>query len=257
MRWREAVLQESAAASRPVLPLSASLHSFCRWAWQRPPALCFRLIYDPCRGGCITKISRVRLGHAAAPGHETAERCTETPAGAFVQAVSTQISALHHASCSHLFFCWFTFDILNGSENNSLPHLMCECKRAPAERWISEESFPPFTSAAKFSESKHPIFTSKHAHAWFPLVSFQSNATRRPPMQSSSPHSYIFSSDVMKLLYANVEKVWELKQKQISAHSFCNGTSSSFAPRCSGGGQTLTGPDLKCIISDESHLRSV
>lgn len=188
---------------------------------------------------------------SSATQHETAERCT----GDLIKAVNTQIwgSALHRASCTHLFFCWFTFDILNGSENDSYPHLMCGRKRAPAERWISKESFPPFTSAAKFSESKHPIFTTKHAHAWFPLVSFQSNATRRPPMQSSSPHSYIFSSDVMKLVYANVEKVWELKQKQISAHSFCNGT-SSFAPRCSGGGQTeLTGPDLKCIISDESR----
>lgn len=190
---------------------------------------------------------------------ELTHTCTEMPEGDLIKAVSTKIwgSALHRTSCTHLFFCLFTFDFLNGSEKDSYPHLMCGRKRAPAERWISDGSFPPFSSAAKFSESKHPIFTSKHAHAWFPLVFFQSNATRCPPMQSSSQHSYIFSSDVMKLVYANVEKVWELKQKQISTHSFCNGTSSIFAPRCSGGGQTLTGPDLKCIISDESRLRSV
>lgn len=51
-------------------PLSASLHSLCRWAWQSWPALYFTLIYDLCRGGCIREISLVHLCHATATGHE-------------------------------------------------------------------------------------------------------------------------------------------------------------------------------------------
>lgn len=58
------------------LTLSASLHSLCRWGWQRRPAPYFRLIYDLCRGGCIRKISHVNLCHAATTGHETAEEHT-------------------------------------------------------------------------------------------------------------------------------------------------------------------------------------
>lgn len=84
-------------------------------------------------------------------------------------------------------------------------------------------------------------------------VSCQSNL-----MQRSSLHSHIFSSDVMKPGYANVEKLGEpqLKRKQISTHIFCNGTSSIFPLRCSGGGQSLTGPELQCIISDDSRSPS-
>lgn len=58
------------------LPLSASLHSLCRWGWQQRPALYFRLIYDLCRGGCIRKISHVNPCHAATTGHEKAEEHT-------------------------------------------------------------------------------------------------------------------------------------------------------------------------------------
>ncbi len=56
--------------------LSASLHSLCRWGWQRRTTPYFRLIYDLCRGGCIRKISHVNRCHAATTGHEKAEEHT-------------------------------------------------------------------------------------------------------------------------------------------------------------------------------------
>lgn len=69
-------MPDFASENSLTLPLSASLHSLCRWGWQRRPALYFRLIYDLRRGGCIRKISHVNLGHAATTGREKAEEHT-------------------------------------------------------------------------------------------------------------------------------------------------------------------------------------
>lgn len=104
------------------------LRSFCRCGWQQLPALYFRLIYDLCRGGCITKISH--LGHAAAAMRrqkERAQTCTEASAGDLIKAeralqseepLSITVRAL--GSAIHLFVGALCFDIPPG-RSSGLP----------------------------------------------------------------------------------------------------------------------------------------